>query len=643
MVSTTRIRLMAGPHTQELDAMGARWGRLERALHAGLVRMGPVVPSKMDAFKTAFCAEHAITSRQYNALFFGLKGMYASRTACYDLEIEGLLAKAAARRSKREALIKKLAKHAAVAEQVAAREAVGKGPTPAQRKARLAPEEAAKAKAAVFRHGRVIHRIEAKVAGLQKKKAQAIPSIVFGGAKRLRQRHQLADAAAIAAWRTEWDAARASEIFAMGSSDETLGNQSCALVMDWDKGVGTIRLRALSKEQGYIVVPHVALNPHARRVLAAWRAGVEAVEAWDAQAPERRAARAAAQAALSPEEKQALARAKAEAKAAALALKAAGVKPERVVDADRPQRPSVPKISFRFVRSKAPHPRFSPWEVLITVDEAVPEAPAFRGHGGLVLGVDINGDHLACALTTPDGNPVGAPGLPAGFCAVPMPLDGKTAAQRAAAMGDAAKAVVDLAVQSGARLAMEALDFTKRKREMMASPGSAKRNRALSAFPYSALHALLTRRAQRAGVAVARVNPAYTSVVGRVKTAPTRGVSVHQGAALAIARRALGFDERYKVSYGSDGTALAAAEQAGGTSWTIWGQIRRRLREHDAQAWLRRREERANRPAASPASRPIRDGANAWRGDDGVPDFDIPPSSSTPCAHRLFGAPSASG
>jgi hypothetical protein len=45
------------------------------------------------------------------------------------------------------------------------------------------------------------------------------------------------------------------------------------------------------------------------------------------------------------------------------------------------------------------------------------------------------------------------------------------------------------------------------------------------------------------GVSTEEVNPAYTSVIGRVKYARPLGVSVHQAAALAIARRGMGFRE----------------------------------------------------------------------------------------------------
>ena len=45
-------------------------------------------------------------------------------------------------------------------------------------------------------------------------------------------------------------------------------------------------------------------------------------------------------------------------------------------------------------------------------------------------------------------------------------------------------------------------------------------------------------------VAVHQVNPAFSSVVGRVKFMERYGLSVHQAAALVLARRLLGCSER---------------------------------------------------------------------------------------------------
>jgi hypothetical protein len=56
----------------------------------------------------------------------------------------------------------------------------------------------------------------------------------------------------------------------------------------------------------------------------------------------------------------------------------------------------------------------------------------------------------------------------------------------------------------------------------------------------------------RGGVAHRRVNPAYTSIIGRVTFARRYGLSVHDAASSTIARRAMGCSERLPRS--NDGT-----------------------------------------------------------------------------------------
>ncbi|QBS38734.1 hypothetical protein E1B22_12530 (plasmid) [Thermaerobacter sp. FW80] len=70
--------------------------------------------------------------------------------------------------------------------------------------------------------------------------------------------------------------------------------------------------------------------------------------------------------------------------------------------------------------------------------------------------------------------------------------------------------------------------------------------RKLSAFAYGKFYALLMARAAREGVEVLRVNPAFTSVIGKVKFMARYGLSPHAAAAVAIARRGLGFGERLR-------------------------------------------------------------------------------------------------
>ena len=66
----------------------------------------------------------------------------------------------------------------------------------------------------------------------------------------------------------------------------------------------------------------------------------------------------------------------------------------------------------------------------------------------------------------------------------------------------------------------------------------------LSSFSYGKIKACFISRGYREGVEVHQVNPAFTSVIGRVKFMERYGLSVHQAAALVLARRLLGCSER---------------------------------------------------------------------------------------------------
>ena len=62
-------------------------------------------------------------------------------------------------------------------------------------------------------------------------------------------------------------------------------------------------------------------------------------------------------------------------------------------------------------------------------------------------------------------------------------------------------------------------------------------------FVYRKLLESIERKAIRCGVRLFKVNPAYTSIIGKYKYATAYGLSFHQAAAFVIARRGLGFRE----------------------------------------------------------------------------------------------------
>ena len=186
-------------------------------------------------------------------------------------------------------------------------------------------------------------------------------------------------------------------------------------------------------------------------------------------------------------------------------------------------------ISYRFVRDA------KGWRVFASTARADHRARADFQLGA--VGVDINADHLAVADVDRHGNLVRR-------FSVPCVTHGKTAVQRRDAVRVATKDVLRYAAGTGKPLVLEKLDFSRRKQELQ---GDARRARALSSFAYGAIVQALHSNALLCGVATQEVNPAYTSVIGRVKYARPLGVSVHQAAALAIARRGMGFGEAAPV------------------------------------------------------------------------------------------------
>ena len=104
----------------------------------------------------------------------------------------------------------------------------------------------------------------------------------------------------------------------------------------------------------------------------------------------------------------------------------------------------------------------------------------------------------------------------------------------------------------------------------------------LSALKCAQAASMLKAACFRLGVTVVEVNPAYTSVIGAVNFAQRFGISIHQGAALAIARRGLGLRDkparRVGVAPTRNGGHVAFDLPVRSRSkhvWTFWAGTRR--------------------------------------------------------------------
>ena len=226
-------------------------------------------------------------------------------------------------------------------------------------------------------------------------------------------------------------------------------------------------------------------------------------------------------------------------------------------------------------------------EVAITTDRR-------RG----AIGVDLNADHLAVAETDASGNYLNA-------WRVPLVTYGKSQRQSEALIGDAVASVVEYAREVGKPIVIERLDFRQKKAVL---EGESRRySRMLSSFSYGKVKAYFISRGYRQGVEVHQVNPAFSSVIGRVKFMERYGLTVHQAAALVLARRLLGCSERIPrrwVAPIGNGVHIAftvPVRKRVKHVWTYWGAVSRQLRPAlAAQHRLGKRRRRPNPVQAVP-------------------------------------------
>ena len=246
--------------------------------------------------------------------------------------------------------------------------------------------------------------------------------------------------------------------------------------------------------------------------------------------------------------------------------------------------------SYRFLRDE------KGWRLFVSV-EAQPVEVVTRGALG-AIGVDVNVDHLAVAQTDRFGNLIDAQ-------RIALVTYGKTANQAKALIGDVAATLAEQARAAGKPIVVEELDFRKKKAALEGA--DPKQARLLSSFAYNATLSAIKAAAFRAGVEVVEVNPAFTSVIGAVNVAQEKGISVHQGAAYAIARRGSGLSERPTVRTvvaptrnGGHVTFALPARNRAKHVWSFWSRVRKTLTAaHEAH--FRCGEHHSNPPPLSPS------------------------------------------
>ena len=347
-------------------------------------------------------------------------------------------------------------------------------------------------------------------------------------------------------WRDDWREARSDEFFVLGSRDETAGCQLCVASVA-DDGSLTLGLRlpdCLAAEHGkYLVIQGVRFAYGQEQVLAALDSNAE-------YARYRR------------EHGEMVARSTGLGQA----------------------------ISYRFKRDG------KGWRVFATT--GVMDVPVVTGRGRGAIGVDLNAGHLAITETDRSGNCVHS-------FSVSLVTYGKAQHRAEAIICDAVASVVECACEVGKPIVIERLDFRQKKAVLEGE--SRKYSRMLSSFSYGKVKACFLSRGYRQGVETHQVNPACSSVIGRVKFMERYGLSVHQAAALVLARRLLGCSEGVPrrrvcpVGYGVHVAFTVPVRKRVKHVWTLWGTILGRLRPALAAQHRLGKRVRGPNPVRAPA------------------------------------------
>ena len=202
------------------------------------------------------------------------------------------------------------------------------------------------------------------------------------------------------------------------------------------------------------------------------------------------------------------------------------------------------------------------WYIHLTT--YVPEVPFVTSKRNGCIGIDFNKDSVALSHVLSNGNITERLELPYRW-------QGLSSGSRQARMRDLASEIVTLADTYQCPIAIESLDFSKKKASM--SEASRAYNSMLSNLSTGMFRDALESRCRRYGVELIKVNPAFTSVIGMIKFMRRYGLNSGIAAAMVIARRALGHSERAF-------RGLVRPEDRTKSPWVTWNRVARFLKSN---------------------------------------------------------------
>ena len=204
------------------------------------------------------------------------------------------------------------------------------------------------------------------------------------------------------------------------------------------------------------------------------------------------------------------------------------------------------------------------WIVKCTLTLTDSRQNSFYGDG--CIGMDTNIGCLALSETDGMGNLLW-------HRIVPFDLTGLSSERSEHVLSNVLEEVFELCRRRNKPLAMEKLEAVARG--SVRTYGRNSLNRALSSFAHRKITQLAISKGYKYGIAVVQVNPAFTSQIGKVKYMGRYGLSVHEAAALAVARRAMGFRERIPSRYRD----VLPPDKVKRHHWSHWGALHKEFRE----------------------------------------------------------------
>jgi IS605 OrfB family transposase len=173
-------------------------------------------------------------------------------------------------------------------------------------------------------------------------------------------------------------------------------------------------------------------------------------------------------------------------------------------------------------------------------EEKLPEVTITKENG--VVGIDVNAYpfHLALVYTSRDGNLEKYEQI-----SLDNLLEGSSD-KRDYLSWQIAHQVVEIAKRARKAIVVENLEKLPKGRR---GDGLPKLRQKLQKWVYKGLLQKIELVARRNGIQVIKVNPAYTSIIGKFKYAPLHNIDKDTAGAYVIARKGLGFKERLPKNY----------------------------------------------------------------------------------------------